>query len=779
MARNVIKRDGKLQPFDRKKIKSAILKCLNHGSGSVDIVRLPGRGRQKVVVKPGKPIVKSAKEAEKLSEKITDLVVESFKDKDEVHIEDIQDTIIRFLWQENLVEAAKSYTLYREVKNILRQSGPCVEYFPENCGLVSLTQRYQFFSKFARIRYDNNRDELRYETFPEAVDRAISFLAQHVPDSEKSILDQLRRAMLELKAFPSMRLFQMAGPAAQRCNVCIYNCSYLPIRDLESFDEAFYILMQGAGVGFSVERQYVELLPVVAKAKAGSSPAKFVIPDTTEGWCEALRTAIHAAYNGELVEFDYSQIRPAGSPLKTKGGRASGPEPLKYLLDFATRTIRNAAGRRLTPIECHDIMCNIGKIVQVGGVRRASLISLSDLEDADMRVAKSGSWYEVSPWRSMANNSTVYIDRPPLTVFLKEWLALIESGSGERGIFSRHAAIKTLPGRRRYFDSYDDVGTNPCGEIVLKPYQFCNLSMAIARPGDTPEVLKEKVRLATIFGVLQSTFTDFKYLRPEWRANCEKERLLGVDIIGNMDNEYLAYGGKLTESQRKDLIHQLKQEAVNTAKLWAKKLNINVPAAVTCVKPGGDSGQFFDAAHSILPRYAPYYVRRYRASVRDPLTLFLQQQGIPWEIDYFDDSLVVFEFPMKTPEGSSVAVCNKSDKTKYRLLSAIETLENWLVWKKQWAEHNVSVTVYVREDEWLDVARWVWDNFDYVGGLTFLPVSDHVYLQAPYEEITKEEYEQRLDRMPKVDWCKFVPGSDFVDHAPIVDCSGDSCRLFS
>lgn len=674
--------------------------------------------------------------------------------------------------------AKKAQKLLLKAKDMLTRNKTCFKYSlsKKNYHLSDM-QMYQFLSKFSRWL----PAEKRRETWEEAIDRVIEFFKTRkaLQKIKPEIFEILKIAMLNQEVFPALRILQMAGPPLERCNVGAYNCAYLPISDLRAFSEMLYILMQGTGCGFSVEKKYVNQLPAInnpttADQNKSGEKIRWVIKDSTEGWCDALYSGMLLMFSGKRVEFDYSLIRPSGAVLKTKGGTASGPEPLKELLDFIAKIIQSKPNNhKLTELDCHDICCKIGSIVQVGGVRRASEISLSDLNNIEMRYAKHGDWFEWAPWRAMANNSAVYEEKPPIDVFNQEWLALRMSGSGERGIFNRSAVRNKIPIRRKrndnfdsYFDKYgSDYGTNPCAEIILRPYQFCNLSIAIARPDDTAESLAAKVRLATIFGIMQSTLTDFKYLRPEWKKNCEEERLLGVDITGHADCPLLQYN----TPERSELLKQLKQVALETAEEFSELIGINMPTAVTCIKPSGDSSQLFDCASGVHPRFSKYYIRRVREPKNSPVAALLLDHEVPHITDPYNPKMLVFEFPMRAPEGAVVG-----DN-----ITAKDMLENWKSWNDNWAEHSVSCTVYVKDAEWPDVGGWVYENFDKITGLSFLPKSGGSYKAAPYEKIDEETYNELIKKFPKIDWSKLkdYENEDHTIVATTYACTAGSCEV--
>jgi ribonucleoside-triphosphate reductase len=600
-------------------------------------------------------------------------------------------------------------------------------------------QNFIALSRYARWK----DDEQRRETWSETVTRYFDYMAGHLRDNcnyklSDSLRGELEEAVLNIAVMPSMRALMTSGPALDRCHVGGYNCSYVPVDSPRAFDETMYILMCGTGVGFSVERNCIEKLPLVAE-DFHRTDTVIKVGDSRPGWAKSLKELIAMLYAGQIPAWDVSEVRPAGARLKTFGGRASGPQPLVELFEFVVQKFKNAAGRRLYPIECHDIMCKIGEVVVVGGVRRSALISLSNLNDDQMAHAKSGQWWEHEGQRALANNSVAYKVKPEMGTFMREWLSLYDSKSGERGIFNRQSAIKQAAknGRR---DTEYDFGCNPCSEIILRPYQFCNLSEVVVRQSDTLDTLKEKVRLATILGTFQATLTNFKYLRKVWKDNTEEERLLGVSLTGIMDNPMTSKAGERLNV----LLGLLKDEAVRTNEAMAKQLGIPQSTAVTCVKPSGTVSQLTDAASGIHARHNPFYIRTVRGDNKDPLTQFLVSQGIPSEPDVMKpDSTTVFSFPMQSPLGAIT-------RTQ---MNAIEQLELWLTYQRYWCEHKPSVTISVKENEWMDVGAWVYKHFDEVSGISFLPFSEHTYQQAPYQDIDKDEYKKFLTKMPKnVDW---------------------------
>ena len=633
----------------------------------------------------------------------------------------------------------------------MKQKNTLTNYLPSD---------YQTF--IATSRYARWLDEEgRRETWGETVGRFIDNIVRPSGVSDKDI-NEIEEAILNLEVMPSMRALMTAGPAAARDNTCVYNCSYLPVDHPRAFDEAMFILLCGTGVGFSVERQSISKLPEVP-ADINDSEDLIVVQDSKEGWAKALRKLISGLYTGDVPKWDLSKIRAAGERLKTFGGRASGPDPLNDLFKFVVAKFKGAAGRKLNSVECHDIMCKIGEVVVVGGVRRSAMISLSNLSDDRMRHAKSGQWWENEGQRALANNSVAYTDKPDMETFMREWLSLVESKSGERGIFSRVAADKHVArnGRR---ETGKEWGTNPCSEIILRPYQFCNLTEVVVRATDTEKTLTNKVRLATILGTIQSTYTDMPYLRPVWRKNTEEERLLGVSLTGIMDNE-------ITNNPSTKLLNKLRDSAVQTNRDYAEQLGINPSAAITCVKPSGTVSQLVDSASGIHARHSEYYIRTVRGDNKDPLTQFLTNAGIPAEPCVMKpDSTTVFSFPVKSPEGA----VTRNDMT------AIEQLELWKVYALEWCEHKPSVTITVREEEWLKVGAWVYDNFDICSGVSFLPHSDHSYAQAPYQDCDKETYEEALAKMPeRIDWLGLseYEQEDNTAGSQTMACSGDSCEV--
>ena len=587
-------------------------------------------------------------------------------------------------------------------------------------------------------------EEGRRETWDETIARYFGFFKEHLKemcdyDLDTKTKNELEEAILDTRVMPSMRCLMTAGPALKKENIAGYNCSYVAIDRVASFDEILYVLMNGTGVGFSVERQYTAKLPVVAE-EFYMSDTVIQVADSKLGWAKAFKELIGMLYIGQIPKWDMSKVRPAGAPLKTFGGRASGPDPLESLFNFCVTTFKGAAGRKLTSLECHDIVCKIAEIVVVGGVRRSALISLSNLSDDRMRHAKSGQWWEQNGQRALANNSACYSEKPDIGIFMDEWKSLYDSKSGERGIFNRESANKmAAKNGRRTVDGHE-FGTNPCSEIILRDREFCNLSEAVIRVGDTKDSLKKKVELATILGTFQSTLTNFKYVSNMWKKNCSEERLLGVSLTGIMDSPLT--NGK--EDGLEELLEELREVAVETNKKWAKKLGISRATAITCVKPSGTVSQLTDAASGIHARHNPYYIRTVRGDKKDPLTKMMVDAGFPVEDDVMNPTHTsVFSFPMKVDENSVF----RTD------MSAIEQLELWLTYQKHWCEHKPSVTISVKEHEWLEVGAWVYENLDYMSGVSFLPFNDHTYKQAPYQDCNELEYHDLKAKMPKlVDW---------------------------
>jgi len=619
---------------------------------------------------------------------------------------------------------------------------------------------YQTF--IHKSRYAKYYDGYGREFWTDTVERYMINVVNSL--LEPKICRAIESAILNTDIMPSMRALMTAGPALDRDNTAGYNCSYLPVDDPKSFDEAMYILLCGTGVGFSVERQYVSKLPEIPQLF--DSETTIVVKDSKEGWAKAFRQLLALLWAGEIPQWDIGLVRPAGARLKTFGGRASGPAPLVELFNFAITTFKAAQGRKLSSIECHDLMCFIGQIVVVGGVRRSAMISLSNLSDDRMRHAKSGQWWETAPWRALANNSVGYTEKPDMETFMREWTALVASKSGERGVFNRQACVDLAVkhGRR---DPNHEFGCNPCSEISLRPYQFCNLTEVVVRATDTIDDLERKVRLATILGTVQSTYTKFPYLRKVWQKNTEEERLLGVSLTGVMDNPLMTPKNQGLEQT----LEHLRSVAVNTNAEFAGMLNIPVSAAITCVKPSGTVSQLVDSASGIHARHSAYYIRTVRGDNKDPLTQFMKDKGIPNEPCVMKgDTTTVFSFPVKSPENA----VTRNDMT------AIEQLELWLTYQRHWCEHKPSVTISVRDAEWMEVGAFVYKHFDEMSGVSFLPHTDHTYQQAPYQDCTKEEYEELLSKMPtSIAWSELTQyeSEDNTAGSQTMACTGDSCEL--
>ena len=621
---------------------------------------------------------------------------------------------------------------------------------------TTLTNYSKFIHKSRYARYIES--EQRRESWEETVNRLITYLQSKV--SVTIPWDDLRTSIINLEIMPSMRLLMTAGEACDRDNISAYNCSYLAVNNKRAFSEALYILMNGTGVGFSCERQEIDKLP--------SFPTSFkevddviVVGDSKLGWAKAFKKLLSSLWEGDIPRVDYSKIRPSGARLKTFGGRASGPDPLRKLFNFTIETSKSAAGRKLNSLEVHDIMCMIGEIVVVGGVRRSALISLSNLTDKRMRDAKTGAWYNDHPYRGLANNSVAYTEKPDSETFMEEWVSLVKSKSGERGVFNRVASQNQAGkwGRRDPLLSY---GTNPCSEIILRDKQFCNLTEVVVRAEDTEESLTRKVVSATILGTLQSTLTNFQFLSEEWKKNTEEERLLGVSLTGIMD-------AKITSKPDHTMLERLRDAARQTNKELSEKLGIPASASITCVKPSGTVSQLVDSASGIHARHSPYYIRRVRIDKKDPVYTFLKEKGFPVEDEVFrPDSTAVFSFPIKAPKYA----ITRND------MSALEQLELWLVYQRHWCEHKPSVTITVTDEEWPEVGAWVWQHFNEVSGISFLPHSNHIYQQAPYEEIDEEKYKELLSSMPSdVNWEELIEKDDNTEGSQSLACTGGSCEI--
>lgn len=721
---SIQKRDGNVVPFDINRVERAIFRAMQAaGEESQD-------------------------DAKKAASKVLDtLIFLKRENKSYVpHVEKIQDIVEQVLIALSFPLTAKAYILYRQERTAVRQK---IGFVPEKVReLVSESKKY-FKNPLAELVYYRSYskwipEEGRRETWIETVDRYISFMKENLGSKlSESEYKEVREGILRQEALPSMRLLQFAGRSAHRTNVCAYNCSFIAPTCFQDFAEIMYISMCGTGVGWSVESQNIQSLPQVMKQTGKKFPV-YIIPDSKEGWSDALAYGMKTWFDGYDVSFDYSLIRPAGARLKTMGGKSSGPEPLRSLLDFTRDKILKKQERHLTNMDAHDIICKIGECVVAGGVRRSAMISLSDLDDETIRDSKKGQFYLSEAQRMLANNSAVYLSKPAAEEFLDEWIALMKSGSGERGIFNRGSLATTLPKRRLdQFKGgiYPSWGTNPCGEIILQSKQFCNLSEVVARAEDTEETLLRKIRLATILGTYQSSLTYFPYLSKEWKKNCEKERLLGVSITGQWD---------CSAVRNPATLEKLKEEAIKVNKKYAEKFGLSQSTCVTCVKPSGTASSTVDCASGMHPRHAPYYIRRIRISATDSLFKMLKDQGVPYHPEVGQTlegaSTFVMEFPIKSPDG---AIC-KND------IDAIAQLEHWKIVKKHYTEHNPSVTISVGEDEWIKVGNWVYENWDIIGGLSFLPRSNHVYQLAPYEPISKEKYHELLKQVSHLDFAKIV-----------------------
>lgn len=733
--KTVRKRDGRTVEFDSDRILRAMERCFE------------GIHRQ------------SKTPLEELTRQATN--VASAKSK-EPSVEEIQDIVEMILQAAGEYEAAKAYILYRAEHDKMRKLRPVPEdvqkavaasdpYFP------SPIQKFQFYDKYSRYNYDLGRRE----TWIETVDRAVDYLKE-LSDNKlpQSDYNRIRQAILEMKVMPSMRLLAMAGDPARRSNIAIYNCSYLPVDAIDSFVEALIISMNGCGVGFSVERQYIEQMPRVQR-QTGIHRGTHVIEDTSEGWANALRVGLETWYAGEDITFDYSQIRPAGTPLKIKGGSASGPEPLRVMINFARERILARQGGFLTSLDAHDIMCAVGGAAVSGGVRRTAMISLFDIEDHDMRHCKDGDFWHKNGQRWNANNSAVWPNRELSQEEIASFvLDMVRSGRGEPGIFNRRAAVESRPERRKIAE----FGTNPCGEIVLRPFQFCNLTSAIAREDDTFETLKDKVEVATMLGTIQSMATNFPGLRPAWQENCSEERLLGVDLNGQMDSP---------ACQDPDVQSRLRYVAQETNRVYAKKLGINQSAAITTVKPSGNSSQLLNSSSGIHARWAPYYIRNVRVGAHTPVYSVLRDEGVPMDPEngqtVDNANTWVAHFPIKSPENA----VTRNSRT------AIEQCEYWLQNKVHYTEHNPSVTITYRPDEVIDIIKWIWDHQDKIGGMAFLPASDAQYDQMPYVEINEEEYTRLARTFPEIDFSKIYryEERDLTTAAQELACLAGSCDI--
>lgn len=742
----VTKRDGRMVPFDPARIKEAVAKAMETSNGEVDDI-------------------------DSMSGTVRDNVMQTLATRElyAPTIEQIQDIVEEELILTDLPKTAKHYILYRNER--ARMRGEEVE-IPEHVrDLVSRSKEYfqNALSEFIFYRTYSRYmpTEGRRETWIESVGRYMSFMSEKLGTNvTKEEYAEIEQAILHMEAMPSMRLMWSAGDAVNADNACAYNCSFTTITTLRDFGEILYLLMCGCGVGFSVERQNIEQLPMIAYQYEEKTKDYIAVLDSKDGWADALIYCMGIWFEGGDIEIDYSFLRPAGARLKTMGGRSAGPDPLIDLMTFTRAKILSRQGRRLTSLDVHDIVCKIGDIVVAGGVRRSSLISLSDLDDVEMRDAKQGHFFLENGHRRLANNSVAYQVKPTQTEFIEEWLALAKSGSGERGIFNRANLAQQIPSRRlkTIEDALYTMGTNPCGEIFLKPKQFCNLTEVVARPDDTLKSLKRKVRIAAILGTFQSTLTEFPYLSPEWKQNCEQERLLGVSVTGQWDSP----AWREIDTER-----WCKAVAVDINREFAERFGINVSTAVTCVKPSGTVSPLVNAASGLHPRYSQYYIRRVRVSATDPLFQMLRDQKWPHHPEtgqtYDSATTYVLDFPVKAPDGSTF----KDD------LSAIEQLEYWKQIKENFTEHNPSCTIFISEDEWLDAGYWVYKNWEIIGGLAFLPRETGVYRLAPHEAITAEKYEQLMSELPDVDFSRIIAyeKDDNTTGSKTYACVGDSCEV--
>ncbi|THB64622.1 MAG: recombinase [Spirochaetaceae bacterium] len=731
----VKKRDGRTVPFDVNRIVEALDKCFHSN---------PPAG---------------SRTSGELANQVVNVVAAKY---DLPSVEQIQDIVEMVLQAAGEYEAAKAYILYRADHERMRRQRPVApevqaafaesdSYFPTQL------QKFQFYDKYSRFNYENGRRE----TWVETVNRSMEYLKEISENRlDDQVYERLRQGILQMKVMPSMRLLAMAGDPARRNNIAIYNCSYLPVDSIDSFVEALIISMSGCGVGFTVERQYIEQMPRIQRQN-GRHRGTHLVEDTSEGWADALRLALQTWFDGEDIAFDYSAIRPAGVPLKIKGGRASGPEPLRQMIQFAKQKVLARQGGFLTSLDAHDIMCAVGGAAVSGGVRRTAMISLFDYDDVEMRRCKDGDFWHGNAQRWNANNSAVWPNRPlsqqEVATFV---LDMVRSERGEPGIFNRRAAIENRPERREE----RDFGTNPCGEIILRPFQFCNLTSAIAREGDSFETLKDKVEMAAILGTIQSMATDFPGLRPIWQKNCEEERLLGVDLNGQMDSPVC---------QDADVQSRLRYVAVETNRVYAEKLGIPQSAAVTAVKPSGNSSQLLDSSSGLHVRWAPYYIRNVRVGAHTPVFKVLQDEGVPMDPENGQTALNattwVAHFPVKSPDNA----VTRSDR------SAVEQCEYWLQNKMHYTEHNPSVTITYRSDEVIDIIKWIWDHQDKIGGMAFLPAVDAQYDQMPYEEIDRDEYQKLAEAFPQIDFSKICryEDTDLTTAAQEVACSAGHCDV--
>lgn len=747
LIKQIEKRDGSVAPFNLEKIANAIYKAMIASGEGSDL------------------------EASMVANKVfADLLKTSRRHKGFVPtVEGIQDTVERELMLSDYVATAKNYIIYRQERTKIRKEGVSV---PSHVKKMANDSKKYFRNALGEFVYYRSYakwipEEERRETWVETVDRYIDFMKENLGKKLSSKeYGEVREAILKQEVMPSMRLMQFSGEAARKTNVCAYNCSFTAPESFEDIAEVMYISMCGTGSGWAVESRNVQKLPQI-EMQTGKKEKAFVIPDSKEGWCEALIKGMNIWASGKDIDFDYSKIRPSGTRLKTMGGKASGPEPLQRLLEFTREIMLSRQGRRLTNLNTHDILCMIGDCVVSGGVRRSAMISLSDLDDTDIRDAKKGQFYLTDPQRSLANNSAVYESKPSNVEFMEEWIALMKSGSGERGIFNRGALKKQLPERRLKQFKEDEMpqwGTNPCGEIILQSKQFCNLSEVIARSDDTEETLLRKIKYATILGTYQSSLTNFPFLSEGWKKNCEQERLLGVSITGQWDCPVVR-GDKV--------LKKLKNESLKINKRYAKKIGVGESTCITCVKPSGTVSQMVDCASGMHPRHSQYYIRRVRISATDSLFKMLKDQGVPYHPEVGQTmataNTFVLDFPVKAPKGAIF----KDD------IPALEQLEHWKLVKENYTEHNPSVTISVGEDEWVAVAHWLYENWDILGGLSFLPRDNHVYQLAPYEAVDEKRYNELSKRMQNVDFSKIMTyeKQDETDVKKELACAGGTCEV--
>jgi len=743
----IMKRDGTMLDFDMSRITNAIAKAMKASE----------EGKEEEAKYVAHSVVKEIMQLAK-------------ENKDYIPtVEDVQDIVENELSLMSYPKTAKAYILYRQKRAEARkQSGAVVQ--EDVRELVKESKKYfrnplsefVYYSSYSRWIPELGRREAWMETINRYMDFMRENIGKKLSEAEYA---EIKEYMLRMSAMGSMRLLWAAGKAVRSTNVAAYNCAFVSPKKWQDFGEIMYVLMCGTGIGFSVERQNVEVLPII-KRQTGKKQPKYVIKDSKEGWADAFIAGLNTWSEGGDIDFDYSSIRPQGARLITMGGRASGPEPLRALIDFARSKMLQRQGRHLTTLDVHDIICMIGEVVVMGGVRRSALISLSELDDPEMRDAKSGQFYITHPERSMANNSVVYNEKPTITQFLEEWISLIKSGSGERGIFNRGSLKKQLPERRwkTFEKDFEGSGINPCGEIILKSKQFCNLSEIVARKEDTEKTLIEKARIAAILGTYQASLTNFPYLSKEWKKHCEEEALLGVSITGQWDCEAL---------RNPETMEKIKKMAIETNKKYAKKFGINPAAAVTCVKPSGNGSQLFDSASGCHPRHAKFYIRRVRVENHNPIFMMLKEMGVPHQPEVGQDEsnakTYVLEFPIKAPEGSVV----KND------LTAMDQFEYWRMLKNHYTEHNPSITISVSNGEWLKVGNAVFENWDQIGGLSFLPRDEHVYRLAPYEEIKEEEYLRRMKAFPEIDFSKLVlyEYDDQTKGSKELACTAGLCEI--